>query len=65
MPAISYLSRRQLIWVLEGRLTFEEGTSKFDMLAGDCLELGDPADCVFRNDTAVICRYAVIVLKPA
>jgi len=46
MPAISYLSRRQLIWVLEGRLTFEEGTSKFDMLAGDCLELGDPADCV-------------------
>lgn len=25
MPVISYLSRRQLIWVMEGRLTFEEG----------------------------------------
>ncbi|MGC6386214.1 helix-turn-helix domain-containing protein [Ewingella sp. S1.OA.A_B6] len=65
MPAIAYLSRRQLIWVLEGRLTFEEGNSTFDMLAGDCLELGDPADCVFRNVTDKVCRYAVIVLRSA
>ncbi|MFH8135802.1 helix-turn-helix domain-containing protein [Pantoea osteomyelitidis] len=65
MPAISYLSRRQLIWVIEGRLTFEEGMNTFDMLTGDCLELGDPADCVFKNDTDEVCRYAVVVLKPA
>ncbi|KNC05643.1 LacI family transcriptional regulator [Pantoea sp. RIT-PI-b] len=65
MPAISYLSRRQLIWVIEGKLSFEEGTHTFEMLTGDCLELGDPADCVFRNDTDEVCRYAVIVLKPA
>lgn len=64
MPVISYLSRRQLIWVMEGRLTFEEGAKTFEMLAGDCLELGDPADCVFRNDTDEVCRYAVVVLKP-
>lgn len=63
VPAISYLSRRQLIWVLEGKLTFEEGTHTFEMFAGDCLELGDPTDCVFRNDTDEMCRYAVIVLK--
>lgn len=65
MPAISYLSRRQLIWVIEGKLSFKEGTHTFEMLTGDCLELGDPADCVFRNDTDEVCRYAVIVLKPA
>ncbi|MBN1084878.1 helix-turn-helix transcriptional regulator [Erwinia aphidicola] len=63
MPAMSYLSRRQLIWVLKGSLTFEEGAHTFEMHSGDCLELGDPADCVFRNDTDEICRYAVLVLK--
>jgi transcriptional regulator with XRE-family HTH domain len=65
MPAISYLSRRQLIWVIEGKLTFIEGSTTFEMSPGDCLELGDPADCIFRNDTGDLCRYAVIVLKPS
>ena len=65
MPAISYVSRRQLIWVIEGTLTFEAGSSTYEMAAGDCLELGDPADCVFRNKTTHGCRYAVIVLRPA
>lgn len=65
MPAISYVSRRQLIWVIEGTLTFEAGSSTYEMAAGDCLELGDPADCVFRNKTTQGCRYAVIVLRPA
>ena len=64
MPAISYISRRQLIWVLEGSLTFDAGSSTYEMAAGDCLELGDPADCVFRNNTSKACRYAVIVLRP-
>ena len=65
MPAISYVSRRQLIWVIEGTLTFEAGSSTYEMAAGDCLVLGDPADCVFRNKTTNSCRYAVIVLRPA
>jgi len=65
MPAISYLSRRQLIWVIEGKLTFIEGSTTFEMSPGDCLELGDPADCIFKNDTGYLCRYAVIVLKPS
>ncbi|WP_416414821.1 helix-turn-helix domain-containing protein [Pantoea sp. App145] len=63
MPAISYLSRRQLIWVLEGTLTFQEGSTLFEMHKGDCLELGDPTDCVFKNATAKPCFYAVVVLK--
>ncbi|WP_265326588.1 helix-turn-helix domain-containing protein [Klebsiella variicola] len=63
MPAISYLSRRQLIWILEGVLSFHEGSNVFEMHSGDCLELGDPTDCVFENLTAEICRYAVVVLK--
>jgi hypothetical protein len=29
------------------------------------LEVGDPADCVFKNKTDEICRQAVVVLKPA
>ncbi len=65
MPAISYVSRRQLIWVIEGTLTFEAGSSTYEMAAGDCLELGDRAVCVFRNKTTQGCRYAVIVLRPA
>lgn len=65
MPAISYLSRRQLIWVIEGKLTFIEGSTTFEMSPGDCLELGDPADCIFKNDTGDLCRYAVVVLKPS
>ena len=65
MPAISYVSRRQLIWVLEGSLTFEAGSHVWEIAAGDCLALGDPADCVFRNLTDSVCRYAVVVLRPA
>jgi len=65
MPAISYLSRRQLIWVIEGKLTFIESSTTFEMSPGDCLKLGDPADCIFKNDTGDLCRYAVIVLKPS
>ncbi len=64
MPAISYMSRRQLIWVLSGELTFTEGNHHFTLCAGDCLELGDPVDCIFTNTGDQLCRYAVVVLKP-
>ncbi|MBM7344877.1 helix-turn-helix domain-containing protein [Pantoea coffeiphila] len=64
MPAISYLSRRQLIWVIGGELVFQEGEKTFELAEGDCLALGDPADCVFINRSERPCRYAVLVLKP-
>lgn len=64
MPAAVYAAQRQqLIWVLAGSLVFMEGDTLHAMDAGDCLELGPPADCVFRNETAASCTYAVVVLR--
>lgn len=63
MPAAAFAFQRQLIWVLDGNLTFTEGDLRHDMAAGDCLELGPPADCLFQNSAALPCRYAVIVLR--
>lgn len=63
MPALAYVSRRQLIWVLTGSLVFIEGNVRHELNEGDCLELGLPADCVFKNETPLSCAYAVIVLR--
>lgn len=65
MPASAYAFQRQLIWVLEGRLEFREGATLHYMQAGDCLELGPPTDCSFRNSEDQPCRYAVMVLRGA
>jgi transcriptional regulator with XRE-family HTH domain len=65
MPASAYAFVNQLIWVLEGELVFVEGGTRHEMAAGDCLELGPPADCLFRNDGDRPCRYAVAVLRRA
>jgi transcriptional regulator with XRE-family HTH domain len=62
-PERNYASVRQLIWMSDGCLTFIEGEVVHTLSAGDCLELGPPADCTFRNDQNVPCRYVVIVLK--
>jgi len=63
MPASAYAFLRQLIWVIEGELVFVEGEARHEMQAGDCLELGPPADCIFRNAGDVPCTYAVVVLS--
>ncbi len=63
MPASAYAFLRQLIWVLDGALTFIEGGTRHEMQAGDCLELGPPADCVFANETDRACTYSVTLLK--
>ena len=63
MPASAFAFIRQLIWVLEGELVFVEGSVRHALGAGDCLRLGPPADCVFRNESAQPCLYAVIVLR--
>ena len=65
MPASAYAFMRQLIWVLEGELTFLEGEAKHRMSAGDCLELGPPTNCVFKNEGNKPCIYAVLVLRNA
>jgi transcriptional regulator with XRE-family HTH domain len=62
-PARNFVSVRQLIWVSEGYLTFIEGEVVHALREGDCIELGPPADCTFRNDQSVPCCYVVIVLR--
>jgi transcriptional regulator with XRE-family HTH domain len=63
MPASAYAFLRQLIWVLSGSLVFLEGSARHEMEEGDCLELGPPRDCVFKNESAAPCTYAVVVLS--
>lgn len=65
MPAACYAFIRQLIWVLRGVLTFVEGDTRHHLASGDCLELGAPMDCEFRNESGEPCAYAVAVLTPA
>lgn len=62
-PASAYAFIRQLIWVLDGTLEFTEGPQTHRLQAGDCLELGEPSDCVFRNPGRSVCRYLVAVAR--
>lgn len=61
-PAFSYAFMRQVILVLSGHLTFIEGDFAHELDADDCLELGPPADCTFRNQTDTVCTYLVAVV---
>jgi len=62
-PASAYAFLRQLVWVLSGRLEFIEGESVHRLARGDCLELGAPADCAFRNRGRGVCRYLVALTR--
>lgn len=64
-PAAAFVFIRQIIWVLDGHLTFHEGDTVHELDAGDVLELGDPAACLFVNDTDSDCRYAVVLVRDA
>ncbi|CAI0761801.1 MULTISPECIES: helix-turn-helix domain-containing protein [Serratia] len=65
MPASAYAFMRQLLWVLSGSLVFQEGETRHEMAEGDCLELGPPTDCVFKNESAETCIYLVVVMNKA
>ncbi len=62
-PASAYSFIRQLVWVLAGSLRFTEGAQVHSLAAGDCLELGDPADCEFANAGRGECRYLVALAR--
>ncbi len=62
-PAASYAFLRQMIWMLDGTLTFREGEATHILEAGDCLALGAPADCTFANRSGRSCRYLVAVVR--
>ncbi|MFC9289109.1 LacI family transcriptional regulator, partial [Streptomyces sp. NPDC057052] len=59
-PAASFAFARQVVWVLDGRLTFREGAAVHDLGPGDTVELGEPAPCTFANEGDTECRYVVI-----
>ena len=61
--AASFTFLQQMIWMIEGRLTFMEGGIVHELEAGDCLALGPASDCEFHNQTDTDCRYVVVILK--
>lgn len=63
MPASAYVFLRQLIWVLKGELVFVEGQARHEMKEGDCVELGPPVDCIFKNESKRECIYLVVALS--
>ncbi|WP_457583228.1 helix-turn-helix domain-containing protein [Ensifer canadensis] len=63
IPAAAYAFHRRWVWVKSGSLTFVEGNETHVLDEGDCLELGSPQDCVFRNASSEPCTYAVILVK--
>lgn len=62
-PAAAFTFIRQAIWVIAGALEFTEGAHTHRLRAGDCIELGPAADCVFHNPGRAPCRYLVAVVK--
>ncbi|GGN23417.1 XRE family transcriptional regulator [Streptomyces fuscichromogenes] len=64
-PAAAFAFVRQLVWVLDGRLTFHDGDAVHELDAGDTIEFGAPAERVFANTTDTECRYAVVLTRDA
>jgi mannose-6-phosphate isomerase-like protein (cupin superfamily) len=60
-PATAYAFVRQQLWMLSGALRLIEGDLTHDLVAGDCLAFGPPADCVFENVSSEPCRYLIAV----
>ncbi len=64
-PASAFSFQHQQIYVLDGHLDFLEGSRSHALAAGDCLQLGAPADCVFVNAGSGATRYLVALTRRA
>ncbi|MFD8421811.1 helix-turn-helix domain-containing protein [Streptomyces sp. NPDC059466] len=62
-PAAAFAFVRQVVWVLDGHLTFHDGDTVHELDAGDSIELGEPVERAFANTTDTACRYAVILTR--
>ncbi|WP_144764266.1 XRE family transcriptional regulator [Curtobacterium sp. 9128] len=64
-PASAYAFLRHCIWVVDGELVVDVGGEPTTLAAGDRIELGEPAEVTYRNDSADACRYVVVVARGA
>jgi transcriptional regulator with XRE-family HTH domain len=62
-PSSAFTFQHQQIWVRQGTLSFEEGELKYELKAGDCLQLGPPAPCTFFNAGAKACVYVIALVR--
>jgi transcriptional regulator with XRE-family HTH domain len=62
-PASAYAFLRHCIWVVDGVLELVVGGEPTRLAAGDRIELGDPADVVYRNPGEEPVRYVVVVVR--
>lgn len=58
-PASIYAVFHQVVIVTNGQLSLTEGETRHILETGDCLELGQPSQCVFANNTTNPCLYLV------
>lgn len=57
--AFTFLS--QIVWVLEGELSLQEGDEVHLLCKDDCLTLGNPKEITFENRSDQSCIYVVVV----
>ncbi|AOX67471.1 hypothetical protein BJK06_02695 [Curtobacterium sp. BH-2-1-1] len=62
-PASAYAFLRHCIWVVDGVLELVVRGEPTRLAAGDRIELGDPADVVYRNPGEEPTRYVVVVVR--
>ena len=62
-PASAYAFLRHCIWVVDGVLEVVVGSESTRLGAGDRVELGEPADVVYRNPGEDPVRYVVVVVR--
>ena len=63
MPASSYARIRQVVWVIEGTLSIQQGSTRHELQTGDCLGFGPPADTTFMNESNKPCSYLVVLAR--
>lgn len=62
-PSSAFTFQHQQIWVQKGTLMFDEGELTYELKEGDCLQLGPPAPCTFRNPGKQPCVYVVALVR--
>jgi transcriptional regulator with XRE-family HTH domain len=60
-PASSYAFNSHLVWVIDGTLTLQAGTTRHQLLPRESLQISQPVAVRFENDTTKSCRYLVLV----